>query len=90
MDNNTFTETHSRRIKQLTFEVLTILVLGLLLNLLASIGSDWLFDPAAVWSGAQKVFTFFIIVSTLLSVYSMIRLRMPGNVLRRVAYCNLL
>lgn len=92
MNGNTFTETHYRKIKQITFELLTIAFLGFILNLFASIVFDWILDPTVLWSDVQKgaLTIFLVIVSALLTVYFMVRLRKPDNVLMRAAYCNLL
>lgn len=90
MDENAFTETHYRKIKQITFELLTIAFLGFILNLFASIAFVWIFDPTVLWSDVQKGALTILFVSTLLALYFMLRLRKPDNVLMRAAYCNLL
>lgn len=89
---NSFTETHYRKIRQITFEMLTIFFLGFALNVFATIVFDWIFNPTLMWSDVQKgvLTTCLVVGSILLTLYFMVRLRKPENVLMRAAYCNLL
>lgn len=86
----TFSETHYQKIRQFTLEVLTILFLGLLLNLIASIIFAWVYNPPVPWSNFQMTFIILIILITSFSIVGMIRLRKPENLLRRTAVCYLL
>lgn len=92
IEENTFTETHYRKIRQITFEMLTIFFLGFLLNVFAGIVFDWIFDPTVLWSNVQKgaLTILLVVIFTFLTLYLMVRLRKPHNVLMRTAYCNLL
>jgi hypothetical protein len=90
MNENTFTQTHSKRTRQLALEGLTVLVLGFLLNLFASIIFDWAFNPIFVWSTFQHITIVGVIGLICLSIFFMIYLRMPENLLRKEIGCNLL
>jgi len=85
-----FSEIHLQKTKQFILEVLTVLVLGLLLNILASIIFLWVYNPPVQWCPTQIVFIFSIILLTLFSVVGMVKIRMPKNIFRKTARCYLL